>query len=63
VLYVSGEESEQQIKMRAERIGIENTSCQLLIETDATQIIAHADKVNPQLVIIDSIQTLFFSIH
>ena len=59
VLYVSGEESEQQIKMRAERIGIENTTCDLLIETDVTQIVAHAEQCSPELLIIDSIQTLF----
>lgn len=59
VLYVSGEESEQQIKMRAERIGIENTTCDLLIETDVTQIVAHAEQCLLELLIIDSIQTLF----
>ena len=59
VLYVSGEESEQQIKMRAERIGIENSECRLLIETDAVQIVSHAEKTQPDLLIIDSIQTLF----
>ncbi|MCF8221266.1 MAG: DNA repair protein RadA [Cryomorphaceae bacterium] len=59
VLYVSGEESEQQIKMRAERIGIENPNCHLLIETDVSQIIAHAEKSLPEVLIIDSIQTLF----
>ena len=59
VLYVSGEESEQQIKMRADRIGIENPSCLLLIETDVSRIIAHAEKSEPQVVIVDSIQTLF----
>ncbi len=59
VLYVSGEESEQQIKMRAERLGIENSECRLLIETDAVQIVSHAEKTQPDLLIIDSIQTLF----
>ena len=42
VLYVSGEESEQQIKMRAERLGISNPNCHLLIEADVTQIINHS---------------------
>lgn len=60
VLYVSGEESEQQIKMRAERLGIHNPNCSLLIETDVTQIIHHALKLTPQVLIIDSIQTLFY---
>jgi len=60
VLYVSGEESEQQIKMRAERIGIQNPHCHLLIETDVAQIIHHAKGMLPDLLIIDSIQTLFY---
>lgn len=60
VLYVSGEESEQQIKMRAERLGISNPNCHLLIETDATQIISHSAKLAPDLLIVDSIQTLFY---
>jgi DNA repair protein RadA/Sms len=59
VLYVSGEESEQQIKMRAERLGIRNPNCHLLIETDVTQIIGHSTKLSPDLLIVDSIQTLF----
>jgi DNA repair protein RadA/Sms len=60
VLYVSGEESEQQIKMRAERLGISNPNCHLLIETDVTQIIQHSTKLSPDLLIVDSIQTLFY---
>ena len=60
VLYVSGEESEQQIKMRAERLGISNPNCHLLIETDVTQIINHSTKLGPDLLIVDSIQTLFY---
>jgi DNA repair protein RadA/Sms len=60
VLYVSGEESEQQIKMRAERLGISNPHCHLLIETDVTQIIQHSTKLSPDLLIVDSIQTLFY---
>lgn len=60
VLYVSGEESEQQIKMRAERLGISNPNCHLLIETDVTQIINHSAKLGPDLLIVDSIQTLFY---
>jgi DNA repair protein RadA/Sms len=60
VLYVSGEESEQQIKMRAERLGISNPNCHLLIETDVTQIIGHSTKLAPELLIVDSIQTLFY---
>jgi DNA repair protein RadA/Sms len=57
-LYVSGEESEQQIRMRADRLGLQNENFYLLTETD-TQIIFHEiKKLNPQLVIVDSIQTL-----
>lgn len=59
VLYVSGEESEQQIKLRAERIGITNPGCELLIETDVIRIISVAEHQLPQIIIIDSIQTLF----
>lgn len=58
VLYVSGEESMQQIKMRADRIGIHNENCYILTETSTTAIIAHFEQLLPDLVIIDSIQTL-----
>jgi len=57
-LYVSGEESEQQIKMRADRIGIQNEDFYLLTETDTQTIFQEIKKLRPQLVIIDSIQTL-----
>jgi DNA repair protein RadA/Sms len=59
VLYVSGEESEQQIKMRATRIGLENKQCYIFTETSTTQIISKTDEIQPQLIIIDSIQTLY----
>ncbi len=58
VLYVSGEESAQQIKMRAERIGIANENCLILTETNTTEIIKHFEDVKPDIAIIDSIQTL-----
>lgn len=58
VLYVSGEESEHQIKMRAERIGILNDSCHILTETNLESILTHANQVTPDVLIIDSIQTL-----
>ena len=61
VLYVSGEESESQIKMRAERIGILNESCHILTETNLEAILNHAKQVQPQILIIDSIQTLHSS--
>lgn len=58
VLYVSGEESEQQIKMRAERIGITTENCFILQETNTQNIFSQINLVQPQLVIIDSIQTI-----
>lgn len=61
VLYVSGEESEQQIKMRAERIGLNNNQCFILTETNIQNIFKQAEETQPQLVIIDSIQTLYSS--
>jgi DNA repair protein RadA/Sms len=61
VLYVSGEESEQQIKMRAERIGMTTESCFILQETNTQNIFAQIEKVQPQLVVIDSIQTIHTS--
>lgn len=58
VLYVSGEESQQQIKMRADRIGIANDNCLILNETDTQNILKHFKDVMPDIMIIDSIQTL-----
>jgi DNA repair protein RadA/Sms len=58
ILYVSGEESEQQLKMRAERIGITTENCFILQETNTQNIFAQIELVQPQLVIIDSIQTI-----
>jgi DNA repair protein RadA/Sms len=58
VLYISGEESAQQIKMRANRIGLENDNFYLLTETDTRIIFSEIKKLQPQIVIIDSIQTL-----
>lgn len=57
-LYVSGEESQQQIKMRAERINPDSDSCYILTETKTQQIFQQIEKLEPQVVIIDSIQTL-----
>ncbi len=57
-LYISGEESEQQIKMRADRLGISNEQFYLLTETDTQTIFKEIKKLKPQLVIVDSIQTL-----
>lgn len=58
-LYVSGEESEEQIKMRAERIGIANKACHVLTETHLEDIITFIEEERPDIVIIDSIQTLY----
>ena len=58
VLYISGEESQTQIKMRADRVGIHNDQCLVLTETDTKEILEHFKNVQPDIVIIDSIQTL-----
>ncbi|HWN89490.1 MAG TPA: DNA repair protein RadA [Chitinophagaceae bacterium] len=58
VLYISGEESEQQIKMRADRLNISNDNFYLLTETSTQIIFQEIKKLKPDLVIIDSIQTL-----
>ena len=57
-LYISGEESEQQIKMRADRLGLQNENFYLLTETNTQPIFQEIKKLKPQLVIVDSIQTL-----
>lgn len=57
-LYVSGEESAQQIRMRAERIGISNEETYVVNETDTLAVFAHADAIKPDIIIIDSIQTM-----
>ena len=58
-LYVSGEESARQLKLRAERIGIENDNCLIVCETNLDEIFKHVKQVSPQLLIIDSIQTVY----
>jgi len=58
ILYVSGEESEQQIKMRANRLNISNDNFYILTETSLTVIFSEIKKLQPSLVIVDSIQTL-----
>ncbi len=57
-LYVSGEESPQQVKMRADRIGIKSNNCYVLSETNTSLIFQYINELQPELVIIDSIQTL-----
>jgi DNA repair protein RadA/Sms len=58
VLYVSGEESQKQIKMRAERINPNNNNCYILTETKTQNIFKQIEDLQPEIVIIDSIQTL-----
>ncbi len=58
VLYVSGEESAEQIKMRADRLQKKKGDCLILTETHVERILAQAREIKPQLLIIDSIQTL-----
>jgi DNA repair protein RadA/Sms len=59
VLYVSGEESAQQIKLRAARLGLTGDGLYLLTETNVDVIIGHIERLDPQLVVIDSIQTVY----
>src|SRR5206468_2611684 len=59
VLYVSGEESVQQVKLRAERLGLTPDSLYLLTETNLDEIIGHINSLQPKLVIVDSIQTMY----
>ena len=58
VLYITGEESAQQIKMRADRIGIKNNDCLILTETSTKNIFSQIEIIKPDLLIVDSIQTL-----
>lgn len=61
VLYVSGEESERQIKLRGERLGVEATNLFLLPETNLERIFDEVERMNPGAIIVDSIQTVFSS--
>jgi DNA repair protein RadA/Sms len=61
VLYVSGEESAEQMKLRADRLGVFPDSLYVLSETNLELIRRHIDELNPKLVIVDSIQTAFVS--
>jgi DNA repair protein RadA/Sms len=61
VLYVSGEESEQQTKMRAERLGIKGNNCFILTETSTQNIFKQIEILQPEILIVDSIQTLHSS--
>jgi len=59
VLYVSGEESKNQIKMRSKRLGGKNSNCLILTETNTQQIFSAIEETHPEVVVIDSIQTLY----
>jgi DNA repair protein RadA/Sms len=59
VLYVSGEESQSQLKMRAERLHLKDSDCLLLTETNTQNIFRQITEIQPNVVIIDSIQTLY----
>ena len=58
-LYVSGEESAEQIKLRAERIGVANEECLIYTETLLENIVAQIEEQHPDIVIVDSIQTIY----
>ena len=58
ILYVSGEESERQIKLRAERLGVTCDNVYIVSETDVTTILEYINQIEPEIVIIDSIQTM-----
>ncbi|MCH5243594.1 MAG: DNA repair protein RadA [Lentimicrobiaceae bacterium] len=61
ILYVSGEESGQQLKMRAERLGLNPNNCFILTETHLDDIFAQAADLQPDILVADSIQTLYTS--
>lgn len=61
VLYISGEESVRQTKMRATRLGVSSDALYVLAETDIRQIEGHLESVQPEIMIIDSIQTIYNS--
>ena len=61
VLYISGEESERQIKLRGERLGVSASNVYLLPETNLENIAGEIDRLTPGAIIVDSIQTVFSS--
>ena len=62
ILYVSGEESEEQISLRAKRLKNSNPQCYVLCETELENILAHSEQLKPGLIIIDSVQTISTSL-
>jgi DNA repair protein RadA/Sms len=61
VLYVSGEESLEQIKLRGDRLGVRGGSLYLLSEINLERIVAHAERLQPKALVVDSVQTIFSS--
>ena len=59
VLYVSGEESQGQLKLRAKRLGVSGKSLYVLTESNTSRILGQIDKIHPDIVIVDSIQTMY----
>lgn len=59
ILYVTGEESERQLKMRAQRLGVDNGQIYVLAEIGLTEVLEAADELEPDIMIVDSIQTMF----
>lgn len=59
ILYVSGEESQRQLKMRAQRLGVDHGSIYVLSETDLNTVLATIDDLQPTVLIVDSIQTMY----
>jgi DNA repair protein RadA/Sms len=59
VLYVTGEESPHQVKLRAERLGLASSAVRLLAETRVEQVLAEAGRAHPHIVVIDSVQTVY----
>ncbi|MGQ9620690.1 MAG: DNA repair protein RadA [Bacteroidales bacterium] len=62
ILYVSGEESGEQISLRAKRLKKGNSDCYILCETDLDNILTHSENLKPEIIIVDSIQTISTSI-
>jgi len=59
ILYVSGEESAQQVRMRADRLGIASDSLYILAETNLAQVLGHIEHLKPALAVVDSIQSVY----
>ena len=59
ILYVSGEESQRQLKMRAQRLGVDHGSIYVLAETDLNIVLSTIDDLQPTVLIVDSIQTMY----